>query len=302
MTQPTDRQSLDDLLGIPLSEPAGRELLLWVRALRGRIQRGELATGILSLQDARRAPLALRRAVACGLGEAWLELASWLTTPPIGEPNYLEAEQALRSAIAVDVPGARRQLVELRWFYQRAETSASQRAEAINLLRELLEADAQDSHALYLLGLLTCQGFGTAADPKAAFQLQRSAAARGHLNAQFELYVHYARGLGVPQDDHAAFDAAKLAANAGHPRALFCMGAFHATGQHVPKSLELAAEWYEKAFDAGNVRAAVVLAVMYATGDGVERDVEYAEQLFRQAKWLGYDVSEAREAAGLAQE
>lgn len=290
---------LDALLSAPLSEASGRALILWVRSLYGRIERGEMMIGLLDSREAARAPVALARAVECGLPEAWLDLASWLSDPPLGAPDYVGAEVALQSAQQAGVKGAQLQLVELRWFYRRDETTEQERADTLRLLAGLVGATPEDPRALHLLGLLTCQGFGTTANPTAAFRLQHRAATLGSSDALFELFIHYATGLGVSQDDSAAFRALEQAAASGHPRALYNMGAFHATGKHVAKDLARAAEWYERAFDAGNVHAAATLAVMYATGEGVEKDLEYAEQLFGQAEWLGLDVSEARRAAGL---
>ncbi len=104
MSQNLDRQPLDDLLRAPTSEAAGRRLLQWVRDLYGRIQQGDMTIGILSPDEARRAPEALARAIASGVIDGWLALASWLTTPAIGEPDYIGAEAAIRAGIEAGVP------------------------------------------------------------------------------------------------------------------------------------------------------------------------------------------------------
>lgn len=291
--------TLRTILSAPPSEQAGRALLEWARDIEARVVRGDLMLGILAIDDVKEVHSALARAGEYGIGEAWVELASWLANPPIGEPDLVGAEEALRAAVRLDVPKARHRFAELRWYYRRDEASEQERDETYHVVREILDGNPADPEAIYLLGLLTCQGFGTNADPTAAVELQRRAAELGSAAAQFELYVHYAMGLGVEKDGRAAFDANLKAVEAGHPRALYNMGSFHATGNLVPKDTAKAAEWYERAADAGNARAAATLAMMYATGDGVAQDAEYASELFDQAEYLGFDVSELRESVGL---
>lgn len=288
------RRTLDALMATAPSNATGQALLEWARDVQSCIVRGDLMLGILSVEEVESVPAALTQAAHLGVGDAWIELASWLTNPPIGEPDIAGADVALQTAIRANVHDARRRLAEFRWFYRREDASATEREETYRLLQQFLDENSQDSDALYLIGLLTCQGFGTTADPQRAFEIQQRAASLGNSDALFELYVHYGTGLGVPKDDHAALDANLRAATAGHPRAMYNMGAFHATGRLVLKDMAKAAEWYERASEAGNPHATATLAVMYATGDGVEKDVEYAVELFDLAEYLGLDVGELR--------
>ena len=299
LTSPHLTSSLSKLLLAPASVAAGTALLDWVRSAREGIDRGDMEIGILTVADVQQAPAALRRAAEWGVPEAWLDLASWQINPPLGTPDLAGATEALRSAITAGVAGAEIRLVELRWFHQRESASSHERVEAFQILNEVLRQTPNDAKALHLLGFLTCQGFGTNADPAAAFELQRRAAALGSADAVFELAIHYSSGLGVDQDDQAAFDAMKDAANAGNLRALYNMGSFHATGRYVAKNLPLAVEWYTRAADAGHARAALTLAVMYATGEGVEQDTETASEYFEAAEHLGLDVQSVRESVGM---
>jgi TPR repeat protein len=290
---------VDELLTRPPTLETGRELLAWAQELRGRIVRGDMMIGILSVEEVAKAPLALERAASCGLQDAWIELARWYAKPPFGSADMTKAEQALRTAIAAQVPGAALEVVRLRWFYHRDEASADDRREAFEFAQDAVAANRDDGVATYFLGLLTCQGFGTAADPAAAVALQRRAASLGNADAMFELYVHLQTGLGVPRDETGAFAALQQAADAGHPRAMYNMGAFFATGQNVPKDLAAAVDWYTRASDAGNLRATAMLAVMYARGEGVQQDLERARELFDEADYMGFDTSELRGVAEL---
>ena len=291
--------NIDGLLKKALSPETGVALMRWVAELRERIVRGDMMIGILPVAEAQKAPAALRRAIECGIDEAWLKLASWLEEPPIGRSDPGAAEEVLRSAIARGVAGAQLRLVQCRWFYRRDDASAAEKKEAFELVRQLTQANPQDSEAIYFLGLLTCAGFGTAAAPEKAVKLQKKAADLGNPDAMFEIYAHYANGLGVAKNDEAAFAANKRAAEAGHARAMYNMGAFYAVGRYVSKDMTEAAIWYDRASDAGNPRATATLAVMCAQGDGVEKDPARAKLLFDEAEYMGFDVQTMRDAVGL---
>ena len=93
--------------------------------------------------------------------------------------------------------GAGLALGRLRWFRRRDEATDAEKAQAFQTVASLAKGDDEEGEATYLLGLMTCAGFGTPADPAAAFELQRKAADRDNSDASFELYVHLSTGLGV---------------------------------------------------------------------------------------------------------
>jgi uncharacterized protein len=292
-------RDINALLASPCSGDVAKQLLDWATSLRGRILRGDMMVGILSRDEVNLAPSVLRRAADCGATRALIELAKWFADPPLGEPDFQSAEAALREALARDVPTALSVFVETRYFLRRNETSPEEQRETFNLLQAHVATHPDEARSVYLLGLLTCQGFGTAPSPATAFKLQERAADLGDADAMFELYAQLQTGLGVPKDERRAFQAVKRAAEAGQARALYNMGAFYASGVNVPKDLAKAAEWYKRASDAGNLRATTTLALMYAKGDGVPRNPDLAVQLFEEAEYLGYDTSALRELSGL---
>lgn len=289
---------IETLLAAEPSQKLGNDLAKWADSGIARSCRGDMALGILTIEDAQKVPLALSKAAICGVPMALLTLARWHRNPPLGEPDIVLADGILNEAIGKGVPGAKMEMVHLRWFFRRDEATNEERNETCNLCRQLIDEDHQDSEAIHYLGLLTTAGFGIEADPTAAQALQRRAADLGNTDAMFELYVHYTNGLGVAKDDQKAFSENHRAAQSGHPRAMYNMGVFYATGHVVDKDMAKAAEWYEKAGDAGNPHALANLATLYIAGNGVEEDRDYAEDLINQAEYLGLDVSELRESLG----
>jgi TPR repeat protein len=295
-----DTMTLQNLLASAPSPAAANVLLDYVQALPGRIARGDLMIGILSVEEVKQAPSALEQAASWGAPAAWLELARWHAAPPLGAPDLVAMERALGKARELCVPGTELETVRLRWFYRRDDATPAERAETYRLARQLFDRGQDTPRAAYYLGLLTSQGFGTTASPAEAVNWQRVAASQGDGDALFELYVHYETGVGVVRDSAIALDWLKKAAEQGQPRAMYNLGALLATGRGgVRQDSAAAFAWYRKASAAGNVRATVMLAVMYARGEGVGRNIEAARRLFEEAEYAGYDTAPFRRQVGL---
>jgi uncharacterized protein len=290
--------SIRELLTAAPSAEIGRALTAWANDLRGRILRGDMMLGILSADEVALASTALRKASDCGIKEALLVLGNWLASPPLGDPDLVGAHAAFREAMFADVKDAKQRFVEFVWFYCRDTATLEEQAETHQLARELSIVD-DDGRATYLLGLLTCNGFGTQADPNRAYELQLAAISKGNTDALFELYLYHEMGNGAPKDSKVALEFLQLAAAQGHSRAMYNLAAYLATGRGLPKDLAKAAAWYSKASEAGNVRATANLAMMYATGEGVPKNLEQAKLLFDEADYMGVDVTEARASVGL---
>lgn len=290
--------SIRELLAAEPSAETGRALVAWTEELRGRILRGDMMLGILSVDEVALVPAALRRASDSGVKEALLHLGNWLAAPPIAEPDLAGARAAFREAIAAGVKGAKLRFVEFVWFYCRETATAEEQTEVYQMAQELSEVD-DDGHAIYLLGLMTCNGFGTLADPKLAYERHLAAWSKGNIDALFELSLYREMGIGVPKNSKVAMEFLQLAAALGQSRAMYNLAAYLATGRGVSQDLAKAVEWYSKASEAGNVRATANLAMMYARGEGVAKDLDRARLLFDEADYLGLDVSEARASVGL---
>jgi hypothetical protein len=290
---------IDQLLRADKSPQVAQQLIDWADETQGAIDRGEMMIGLLTLDEVMQIPVAYRRAVECGVSSAWLRLANWHASPRVGEPELELAEEALASAIAANVPGAKLALVQTRWFCKQDTATAKEKVEAHQYLCEMTAADPQDAVAHYFLGMLTTQGFGVAAAPQKGAALLRQAADLGNADAMFEYYIYLSTGTGIAKDEAAALQFLIRAAEAGQPRAMYNLGAYHAVGRGMPKNIPAAIDWYERAAAFGNPQAMVGLATIYGLGDGVEQDLGYAEEMIGQAEYYGMDVNHLRERLNL---
>lgn len=166
-------------------------------------------------------------------------------------------------------------------------TAAVAPADDLAVLRA--EAQAGRGEALHLLGLAHFLGQGTPRDPVEARRLQREAARRGVVDAQFELSLLLALGLGGAVDARGARRWEEKAAEAGHPRACLNRGARLARARR-PQLAE-AVRWYARAADGGNAEAAARLCRMSLLGQGLPRDERTARRWYQRAIELGYDWS-----------
>ncbi len=291
--------SIRNLLDAESTADTGRALVAWAKELRGRILRGDMMIGILLPDEVALASKALRRASECGIKEALLDLGNWLAVPPVGEPDLAAARAAFRDAIVAGAQNAKLAFVEFMWFYCRATATIEEQVEVHQMAWEVSNHGDTDGRATHLLGLLTCNGFGTQPDPNRANELQLESASKGNTDALFEMYLYRETGIGVPKDSKVAMEFLQLAAARGHNRAMYNLAAYLGTGRGLPKDLTKAAEWYFKASEAGNIRATANLAMMYARGEGVEKDLGQAKLLFDEAEYMGLAVSDARASVGL---
>ena len=109
----------------------------------------------------------------------------------------------------------------------------------------------------------------------------RLAADQGHLEAQYNLGLRYARGEGVLQDQVEAARWYRLAAEQGHTVAKALLESSDATG--VPA----VARRYQRAAEQGDASAQLNLGDMYAGGVGVPQDDTEAVKWYRLAAEQG---------------
>jgi hypothetical protein len=109
-------------------------------------------------------------------------------------------------------------------------------------LRELLPcAEAGDSRAQFIIGMMYDLGKGTPENHTEAIRWYRRAAEQGIADAQTELGTMYFLGIGVVQDDAEAARWLRSAAEQGIPKAQSHLGAMYAAG-HFPLHGLLASE------------------------------------------------------------
>ncbi len=294
-----ESHDIDSLLQLQPSNGTATQLVAWADATRNQIARGDMALGILAIDEVAKIPVAYRTAAEYGYSIAWVMLAWWYAYPDFGEPDLVSAELAIQAAIEANCEIAKLELAKIRFFFKRETSTELEKKQAYRFVSEIVASNPSNNDAIHTLGLMITHGFGIPASPESGLALQQRSAELGNADAMFEVYAHYANGLGVPVDDGLAFIACQRAADAGNLRAMYNLGAFHASGRGTTKNISEAVKWYERAAASGNPSAMVGLAVIYATGDGVDTDLEYAQELLDQADYCGLDVSEIREQIGL---
>ncbi len=94
-----------------------------------------------------------------------------------------------------------------------------------------------------------------------ALQQRLDSAAKGDKEAQFSLFLAYARGEGVPQDVGQALKWLRLAAGQGHANAQFNLGVAYERGLGVPKNDQEAVKWYRAAAEQGVAEAQFNLGI-----------------------------------------
>ena len=159
-------------------------------------------------------------------------------------------------------------------------------------IKEWSKAAAKgDVNAQYNLGICYSNGYGRPRDPVEAVKWWRLAASQGEIKAQYNLGCCYDVGAGVPQNLAEASRWWRLAANRGLVEAQFNMGNCHAYGKGVAQDLAEAVKWWRLAADQGYVWAQYDLGVCHASGKGVAKDLAEAAKWYRKAAGKGHEES-----------
>ena len=201
---------------------------------------------------------------------------------------------------------------------------------AADLLRQ--SAELGNPWAQIYYGGSLKQGSGVAADPAAAVEWYRKAAAQNVPVAYYELAVCYEYGQGVtPNLDEAiawyqkaldggigeaqgalwrvsvvkandlfahqryreAVEILKKAAEEGYAEAQACYAACLMNASGVNPDPFAAVEWYRKAAAQQNPTAIYSLGVCYENGEGVDRNLDTALEWYRKAKDAGLEDAQS---------
>lgn len=151
-----------------------------------------------------------------------------------------------------------------------------------------LKSAAAKGHAeaQFILGVMALDAGGHAKDDEEAFKWFSMAATLGHKKAAFNLGLMYGNGQGTKKDVTQEAEAYKKAAPTLN-EAAFNLGLMYNEGVGVDKNHDDAAFWFKQAADRGYARAANNLGVMYFKGIGVAKDEPKAVILFLKAAALG---------------
>ena len=152
----------------------------------------------------------------------------------------------------------------------------------------LKKANAGDVEAQFSLAHAYYNGSaGLTQSYTEAIKWFKKAAAKGHTESMYCLYLCYSEGQAAPVDNKEAMKWLTKAAEIGDKESQYALGVHYDLGDIVAQSYSNAAKWYKKAADQGHTSAMVDLGILYLRGNGVAESHEKAENLFRKAADLG---------------
>lgn len=121
-----------------------------------------------------------------------------------------------------------------------------------------------------------------------ARSLMRPLAEEGDIEAQYSLSVMYMSiANGVPANSEKSLHWLRLAADSGHVDAEFNLGLHYFKGKKLARNLDKAFHWFNKAAGKNMPKAQFNLALMYEKGLGVEANQERSLQWYQSAAKLG---------------
>lgn len=205
-----------------------------------------------------------RRGAAAGNGSAQLKLGELIVLKQVEKPDLVEAEQLFRSAVALEIPGARFWLGSLL-LKKKAKDA---QLEAILFLQK--DAKAGDQYAQAELG--AAYYYGTEfieEDHAAAKKWYELAAPQGHQWAQLNLGILLLEDPNrTPMDIDKARQLFELSSNQGNGYAMHRLGFIYEDGIGVPPDLVKALKHYRPAADRDVWDAQFRIATAYARGEG----------------------------------
>lgn len=161
-------------------------------------------------------------------------------------------------------------------------------------------AEAGDSAAMTMLGLLYEGGIGVPAKLDKAAEWYRLAAAHGDREAAAALGQMTIQGRGVAKDPKRAFELFRQAAEKDQPIALFNGAMMLLDGKVVPRDVTKAAKWLARSAELGNIDAQYAWASLLGDPDFPGHDEREAARWMREAAMSGFEAAEVEFALMLA--
>ena len=146
-----------------------------------------------------------------------------------------------------------------------------------------LAADAGNTEAQNMVGLLYDLGLGVPENNAEAVKWYRKAALNGDFYAQNNLGLMYKDGEGITQNYAEAAKWFRKAADQNHDEAYCNLGLLYEEGKGVVKDVIEAVRCYRKSAELGSARGQCSLGYMYQCGLGVEENVVEAVKWYRKA-------------------
>jgi len=148
----------------------------------------------------------------------------------------------------------------------------------------LKAAKLENADAMFELGYRCYnEGLGVTGNEAEAVRWIKSAAERGHDEAQLNLGLCYFEGCGVKKDEVEAVKWIKLAAMQKNVEAQIVLGNFYYNGMGVAEDKVEAAKWYKMAAEEGDAKAQIELGDCYSEGKGVTKNEAEAVKWYRKA-------------------
>ncbi len=123
-----------------------------------------------------------------------------------------------------------------------------------------------------------------------ALRIWRPMAEAGHILAQYNLGVAYARGLGIKRDILVATYWWERSAVQGNHDASYNLGLVYARGDGgITRNMARAAHWWQQAAIHGDAIAQFNLGMMYARGEGVKQNIETAINWWQLSADQGFE-------------
>jgi hypothetical protein len=168
--------------------------------------------------------------------------------------------------------------------------------EAARQLQPLV--DAGDAAALNAMGILLNNGYGSTKDARAAADLFRRSAEKGHPEGQRNWSISLRTGTGVPKDERQANQWLTRSANQGDQIAQRHLGLLNMNGDSLPKDVPQALRWLTKAAEQGDAYAQYTIGWSFARGVGAVKDEAAAAIWYKKSADQG--EAEAQRELGFA--
>ena len=124
-------------------------------------------------------------------------------------------------------------------------------------------ADLGDPDAQYNVGIMYGNGDGIPKNYKLSFDMLKSSAESGNINALMSIANRYDAGsYGVNRDIERAFNLYSIAADIGYSEAQYNLGSMYEKGDGTKKNEDKSIEWYTKSAMNGYIPAFYSVAVM----------------------------------------
>jgi TPR repeat protein len=195
------------------------------------------------------------------------------------KPDSKRAESWLKKAAEAKHAGAMRALGE---FYLSADPAKQNYTHARDWFSRLNQLG--DPYALYYLGQMNENGWGTKKSPKTALDYYRQGAKKKVPAAIYRLATFQEHGLGgLKKDKTKAIDLYRQGAELGHAVCMYNLSVMLDTMDEQPKLKAEVLSWLLRSAGAGLVEAEYQIGVRYNQGKGVQQDFVASAAWFDRA-------------------